>query len=73
MARTGESNRLIEPFRSALTTYRTGLDDPEKIYGRERETRHDESFLDRVVATSTCELLHRSAYSGIAQVLGGKE
>ncbi|MEA2946877.1 MAG: hypothetical protein QOI40_2207, partial [Alphaproteobacteria bacterium] len=62
-----EATGRIEPFPLGAHDVSDRLLIPERLYGRERETRAQLAAFDRVVASGTPELVLVSGYSGIGK------
>jgi len=62
-----ESTAHIEPFQLGEHDVSDQLIIPEKLYGREQESRSLSAAFDRIVANGTSELVLVSGYSGIGK------
>ncbi|MES2356080.1 MAG: AAA family ATPase [Pseudomonadota bacterium] len=62
-----ESTAHIEPFQLGAQDVSAQLIIPEKLYGREQESRSLSAAFDRIVANGTSELVLVSGYSGIGK------
>ena len=62
-----ESTAHIEPFQLGKRDVSDQLIIPEKLYGREQESRSLNAAFDRIVASGTSELVLISGYSGIGK------